>query len=116
MKAEKVQVDVDFEDDGLFGITVWVDQTPPHYVSVSRDAAEDPDLIYFEAEDQIHGFKTDALKVELIGNDFFVALNPECPLKFHWTADRSISIRINEEDLAEVRRVLGEIMKLGSSF
>lgn len=109
VKATRVQRDTEFEDDGLFALTLWVEQSPPHYISVSRDEADDPDLIYFEAEDQAYGFKTKSLNYRVEEGLLKLWLPASAPESFHWTADRLVAIEIPRSHLDEVTEVLPHI-------
>lgn len=116
MKATEVRVDSEFEADGLFGVTLWVDCTPPGYVSICRDELEKPDSIYVEAQDQKYGFATDQILLQW-RNSTLVIQHPEgAPWRFHWSVDDVVEIDIPESDVQEVKRVLIRIAELGRKF
>ena len=116
MKAVEVRVDAEFEDDGLFGVTLWVDSTPPGYLSICRDELENPDAIYFEAEDQKYGFETELIDLLWRNSVLIIGRPKQAKWQFHWTSADSVEIEIPESDAQQVKRVVERIAELGRKF
>lgn len=112
MEALNVLVDKDFEDDGLYAVTLWVNLDPPRYISISRDEFEDPDIIYIEAQDQIYGKKTTNLKYLLSGSILKLYFIPESTEVFHWNHSQEVSININESTKYEIHSTLKKIFDI----
>lgn len=112
MKATKIIVEKNFEDDGLYGVTLWVDREPPRYLSISRDEVEEPDVIYFEAQDQICGMKTAALEYSLVENKLILKFPASSAEKFHWDGSEEVSIGIGRDDYLAVRETLVNIFSI----
>ncbi|MXN79374.1 hypothetical protein GR157_32195 [Burkholderia sp. 4701] len=112
MKAVRVVVDKDFEDDGLYCVTLWVDSDPPRYVSVSRDDLEEPDVIYVEAQDQIYGKKTTDLTYSVRGNVLNFSFDQDSEGCFHWDNGKEVSIEIDPQDLIKMQATLVKIFSI----
>lgn len=116
MKTLKVQVDKDVEDDGLYVVTLWVDLTPPRYISISRDAYEEPGVMYIEAQDQIYGKKTTNLRYSIsdsILRLYFLSGSGEV---FHWNNSLEVLIKINDGDWEVMQESFENIFSLGDLF
>ena len=110
MKVARAKIDEEFEDDGLFSVTFWMDHGQvPSYVSIARDEMEDPDSVYFEAEDQIHGFKTKGLSYSITGNEVTLDLSGDPTRAFFWDNSKLIRLDISNNDLASVSESLKKI-------
>ncbi|KNC90721.1 hypothetical protein GM31_03385 [Trabulsiella odontotermitis] len=116
MTTLKVQVDKDIEDDGLYIVTLWVDLTPPRYISVSRDAYEEPDVIYIEAQDQIYGKKTTNLRYSISDSILRLYFLPGSEVFFHWNNSSEVLIKINERDWEVMQESFKNIFSLGGRF
>lgn len=108
MKALKILVDKDYEDDGLYAVTIWVDLESLRYISVSRDAFEEPDVIYIEAQDQIFGKKTTNLNYYISDFELKLYFSPDSDEVFHWSGGQEVSIKINKED----RDIMQQTLKI----
>ncbi|MBO2009985.1 hypothetical protein [Hymenobacter negativus] len=114
MQVDRTQIDTESEDDGLFSVTFWFDKsTVPGFVTIARDELEEPDVIYFEAEDQMHVFKTDKLAYLISGNSITFDLFNDLSNAFFWTTLRTFSLDVASEDLADVTQCLERIFELG---
>ncbi|ELY2739324.1 hypothetical protein NNQ28_16970 [Cronobacter dublinensis] len=109
MKALKVLVDKDFEDDGLYAVTLWVDLEPPRYISISRDVFEEPDVIYIEAQDQIYGKKTINLRYSISDLVLRLYFTQDADERFHWNNRQDVSISIDKENWDEMLPTLNNI-------
>jgi hypothetical protein len=112
MNATRFLRDVGHEDDGLFCATIWVDETPPRYISISLDEAERPGELYFEAEDQVYGKYTKSLTCTFSGSTLILATTLVIGNFFHWTTDRKIQIEMKSIDLADARQILQKIFSV----
>ncbi|WGS45409.1 hypothetical protein LFL97_21955 [Burkholderia sp. JSH-S8] len=112
MKAVRVVMDKDFEDDGLYCVTLWVDFDPPRYVSVSRDGLEEPDVIYVEAQDQIYGKKTTDLTYSVSGNILTLSFDQDYEECFHWNDGKEFSIEVDPPDLIKMQGTLVKIFSI----
>jgi hypothetical protein len=115
MKALKVLIDKDFEDDGLYAVTLWVDSEPPRYISISRDAFEEPKFVYVEAQDQIYGKKTKNLKYSLYDSALDLYFLPDSEDCFHWNNSRKVSIEIDKGDRDAMQSTLKNIFLIDAS-
>lgn len=111
MKALKILVDKDYEDDGLYAITIWVDFEPLRYISISRDVFEEPDVIYIEAQDQIFGRKTTSLNYSISDFELKLYFSPSSDEIFHWSKSREVSIEINKDDRDIIQQTLKSIFQ-----
>ncbi|EPK7286484.1 hypothetical protein [Citrobacter farmeri] len=109
MEALNVLVDKDFEDDGLYAVTLWVDLEPPRYISVSRDVFEESEVIYIEVQDQIYGRKTTNLNYSI--SEFILRLyfSPDSKETFHWNDSQEVSIKINKNEMDVMHPTLKKI-------
>ena len=116
MRAKKVQIDHDFQDDGLFAITFYFEEdVVPYYITLSRDELEDPDVIYFEAHDQIHSFKSKEIKYTFKDNIFSLDLTNDVVNFFYWNHKKKIEVIINE-GMEDINICLQRIFDLGRKF
>lgn len=113
MLASKVQIDREFQDDGLYAVTFYFRAGEiPYYVTLARDETEEPDEIYFEAEDQICSFKSKDIKYSISGSVVNFDLAGDVLNKFFWTNSEFLEITI-QENTEEVEMCLKRIFEIG---
>jgi hypothetical protein len=112
MNAIRFLRDIEYEDEGLFCATIWVDETRPRYISISLDEAERPGELYFEAEDQVYGKYTRSLACTFSGSTLILASTLEVGNIFHWTPDTEIKIEMKSIDLDDARQILKKIFSI----
>ncbi|MBF7091910.1 hypothetical protein IUY40_10200 [Flavobacterium sp. ALJ2] len=100
-----IQIDIDNEesDDRFFslGFTFNFDSNIiPHNIGFCRDFIENPNFIYIEADDQIHGFNTKAVSYNI--EKFILTLTLLDKNKFYWDGSKSISIELDESNIGDV--------------
>ncbi|MBB5018569.1 hypothetical protein HNQ59_001858 [Chitinivorax tropicus] len=111
MKTTHVKADKEFEDDGLYCITIWVEEFPPRYISISYDEIEEPESIYIEAEDQKYGFKVPSIDLTLNDSSLKIGLGNDTAYHFHWTNQRCITITLTAEEIEEIKPTLHHIQQ-----
>lgn len=109
MKLYKIQIDEDFEDDGLFSITFWVENDPPRYIALSRDELESPNSIYIEYIDQIYGFETRDIEYSFENGRLTLKLLVN---SFRWNHSSDLEIYIPEEEIDSVTFIMKKIFDL----
>lgn len=109
LNAIKLLRDIEYEDDGLFCVTIWVNETPPRYISISLDEIERPGELYFEAEDQKYGVYTRSLVCNFCGSSLTLISTSEVANLFHWTTDREIRIGMKSIDLQDAKQIIDKI-------
>ncbi len=103
MKIIKIQYDDEFEDEGLYTITFWVDKEPPRYISLARDEEESPSIIYVELFDQKYGYETKNVTYKFKENLLNLYLDKDFAfLDNH----HHIQIFINDADMFKVKQKL----------
>ena len=104
-----IQIDREDEDDGLYIITFWFDADPPRYVTLARDAFEEPDEVYVEFIDQKYGFKTRKAGYVLRGGCLTLDLGTGT---FVWLATHPLRIAIPATLTDAVATTLQQIFDL----
>ena len=95
--AGEIQIDRGYQDDGLYAITLYFDETDiPCYITLARDEYEEPDDIYFEAEDQIYSFKSKHIQYTLTSDVLTIDLARDSLNRFFWTSSESVEITCKE--------------------
>jgi len=110
MKPSRIQIDREFEDDGLYGVTFWFGEgNNPSYLSLARDQLEDPDHIYIEAEDQRYGFRVRSLAWSRRDNTIALQLDPATHHRFHWNGTSTCDITVAVAEITGVESTLAHI-------
>ena len=109
MKLHKIQIDEDFEDDGLCSITFWFEDDPPRYITLCRDELACPSSIYIEYTDQIYGFKTRDIEYSFENGRLTLKLLVN---SFRWNNSSDIEIYIPEAEIDSVTFIMKKIFDL----
>ena len=113
LKTKSVQIDTELQDDGLYSITFYFGKSRnPYYMTLARDEYEEPDDIYFEAEDQIHGFKSREITYTLKNDILRIDLSADKSNNFFWTKDRVIEVELGS-DIKEAGECLDRLFQIG---
>ena len=108
-----VEVDNEDSDDGFFSIGFVFNYDPtqaPHNLGLCRDASENPDNIYFEPDDQIHGFNTQKARFSIDGSILELELLDQNV--FYWDSSKIIRIAIPDDQIDDVKQCLISIFSL----
>jgi len=112
MKPARIQLDTDFEEDGLYSITFWFQNSElPSYLSLARDEIEDPEFSYIEAEDQKYGFRANDLSFTINRENVGLSFSANSDNKFFWNESKYIEIEVPANELKKVERYLAHICK-----
>ncbi len=107
LNAEKLIVETEYEDDGLYMITIWVDDDEIGYIAISKDLQGScPEKIYFEWGDQANGRFVNGFKYSVEGGLLNIDVNDESLSK----SIGGLSVNISAFDGPEVDRVLRAII------
>ena len=110
MNIYKIQIDSEYEDDGLYSITFWFDDDPPRYLSLARDEYEDPEYIYIEYIDQKYGFKTKDIKYDFKENNISIELLNN---NFKWNNKSILEFEISLKKVEDVKKTMNNIFNIG---
>lgn len=110
MRAQQVQIDTGYADDGLYAVTFWLDADPPRYITLARDEVEEAQSVYLEFADQKYGFSSPAISYVL--EDTHLTLHIPPPHRL-WHGGRRIRITLPAEDCAATASVLARIFAIG---
>lgn len=109
MKLYKIQIDEDFEDDGLYSITFWFEDDPPRYITLCRDELACPSSIYIEYTDQIYGFETRDIEYSFENGRLALKLLVN---SFRWNNSSDVEIYIPETEIDSVTSIMKKIFDL----
>lgn len=115
-KPIQIEIDNEESDDGFYSIGFIFNFDPnivPHNIGLCRDAMENPENIYVEADDQIHGFYTQSTSYDIQGTQLTILLNDD--KDFYWNHSKSIVIEIPMEQVEEVENCLMAILDIESN-
>jgi len=110
----EIEIDNEDSDDGVFSLLLQFNydvNVVPHYIVLGRDELEsdDPNSIYVETDDQIHGFHTKNIKYSINDNILSFLLLDEHV--FYWDSSREINIKIDENKIDEIKECLESMFK-----
>lgn len=109
-----IQIDKEFQDDGLFAITFYFEKDRiPYYITVCRDEYEEPDAVYVEAEDQIHSFKSSTIRYALCDAILTFDLSEDKENAFFWTRSKIVDIVLCQNDIHDVKICLERLFETG---
>ncbi|NIE78606.1 hypothetical protein F3J45_29730 [Pantoea sp. Ap-967] len=111
-----IRIDIDNEnsDDGYFSLGFVFDhddKITPHNIGLCRNEQEgEANSIYIEADDQIYGFTTNKAGYSINNNILTLTLLDSN--FFYWDKSKTISIKINEEEIDEIEKCLISIFSI----
>lgn len=108
MKLHKIQIDEDFDDDGLCSITFWFEDAP-RYITLCRDELACPSSIYIEYTDQIYGFETRDIEYSFENGRLTLKLLVN---SFRWNNSSDVGIYIPEAEIDSVTSIMEKIFDL----
>ena len=112
MLAKNIQLDDEFEDEGLYTLTFWLENDPPRYLCLARDDDE-PDHIYIEMLDQKYGFETTITHTHYQLNNQFLTLYLDRELTF-FPHKKQLTIELKQDTISAVTTKLRKIFAMAN--